>query len=59
MSTKPTTDEAGKETMPPVQELDKKTATTAESGYTADSIKVLGGMEARAQASRHVHRLHR
>ncbi len=46
MSTKPTTDEAGKETMPPVQELDKKTATTAESGYTADSIKVLGGMEA-------------
>ena len=24
----------------------KKTATTAESGYTADSIKVLGGMEA-------------
>src|ERR1017187_9038447 len=46
MSTKPTTAEAGKETMPPVQELDKKTATTAESGYTADSIKVLGGMEA-------------
>ena len=29
-----------------MEELDKKTATTAESGYTADSIKVLGGMEA-------------
>src|SRR6202158_75878 len=46
MSTKPSTAEAGKQTMPPVPELDKKTATTAESGYTADSIKVLGGMEA-------------
>jgi DNA gyrase subunit B len=46
MSSKPTTAEAGKETMPPVEELNKKTATTAESGYTADSIKVLGGMEA-------------
>ncbi len=32
--------------MLPVEELNKKTATTAESGYTADSIKVLGGMEA-------------
>jgi DNA gyrase subunit B len=46
MSTKPTTDAAEKETTPHVEELNKKTATTAESGYTADSIKVLGGMEA-------------
>src|ERR1039458_1917145 len=46
MSTEPTTAEAGKETTLHVEELNKKTATTAESGYTADSIKVLGGMEA-------------
>ncbi len=46
MSSKPTTAEAGKEITPHVEELNKKTATTAESGYTADSIKVLGGMEA-------------
>jgi DNA gyrase subunit B len=45
MSSKPTA-EAEKETTFPVEELNKKTATTAESGYTADSIKVLGGMEA-------------
>ncbi len=45
MSSKPTA-EAEKETTLPVEELNKKTATTAESGYTADSIKVLGGMEA-------------
>ncbi len=46
MSSKSTTAEVVKEIIPNVQELDKKTATTAESGYTADSIKVLGGMEA-------------
>ena len=46
MSSKPTTTDAGKETPLHVEELNKKTATTAESGYTADSIKVLGGMEA-------------
>ena len=46
MSSKPTTADAEKETTPHVEELNKKTATTAESGYTADSIKVLGGMEA-------------
>jgi DNA gyrase subunit B len=47
MSSKPTTADAEKETTLPVEELlNKKTATTAESGYTADSIKVLGGMEA-------------
>ncbi len=46
MSSKPTTAETEKETTLTVEELNKKTATTAESGYTADSIKVLGGMEA-------------
>jgi DNA gyrase subunit B len=46
MSSKPTPAEAEKETIPHVEELNKMTATTAESGYTADSIKVLGGMEA-------------
>src|SRR6266568_1693118 len=47
MSTKPTTADAEKETALQAQELlNKKTANTAESGYTADSIKVLGGMEA-------------
>ncbi len=48
MSSKSTTAEAEneKQTTLPMEELDKKTATTAESGYTADSIKVLGGMEA-------------
>jgi len=48
MSTKSTTAEAEneKQTTLLMDELDKKTATTAESGYTADSIKVLGGMEA-------------
>src|SRR5208337_549160 len=46
MSSKPTV-EAEKEIPFPVEELNnKKTAATAESGYTADSIKVLGGMEA-------------
>ena len=45
MSTKPTV-ENEKETPVPVEELNKRTATTAESGYNADSIKVLGGMEA-------------
>ncbi len=45
MSSKPTA-EVEKETTLSVEELNKKTATTAESGYTADSIKVLGGMEA-------------
>ena len=46
MSSELTTAQAAKETTLPVEELNKKTATTAESGYTADSIKVLGGMEA-------------
>ena len=45
MSTKPTV-ETEKDPTLPAQELDKRTANTAESGYTADSIKVLGGMEA-------------
>ena len=46
MSFEPTTAETGKETNLHVETLNKRTATTAESGYTADSIKVLGGMEA-------------
>src|SRR6266513_5779991 len=32
--------------MPSVEEPNKTAAATAENGYTADSIKVLGGMEA-------------
>jgi DNA gyrase subunit B len=46
MSSEPTIAEAEKETNLRVEELNKHTANTAESGYTADSIKVLGGMEA-------------
>ena len=45
MSSKPTI-ENEKETNLPVEELNKHTATTADYGYNADSIKVLGGMEA-------------
>ena len=45
MSTKSTV-ETEKETTLQVEELNKHTATTADYGYTADSIKVLGGMEA-------------
>jgi DNA gyrase subunit B len=45
MSSKPTV-ETEKETTLQVEELNKHTATTADYGYNADSIKVLGGMEA-------------
>jgi DNA gyrase subunit B len=45
MSSKPTVD-TEKETTLQVEELNKHTATTADYGYNADSIKVLGGMEA-------------
>jgi DNA gyrase subunit B len=43
MSSKPATARAGKETKTCVEELDNN---IVENGYTADSIKVLGGMEA-------------
>ena len=43
MSSKPATAQAGKETKSRVEELDNN---IVENGYTADSIKVLGGMEA-------------
>src|SRR6266536_2267450 len=49
MSSKPTAAQAGKETISPVEEPNDKTAASTaavENGYTADSIKVLGGMEA-------------
>src|SRR6266511_918463 len=46
MSSKPTTAPAGKESMPLVENVNNKNGALVENGYTADSIKVLGGMEA-------------
>ena len=43
MSSKPATTQAGKETKTCVEEINNN---IVENGYTADSIKVLGGMEA-------------